>query len=126
MLGGNQIRYQVRQGIHAIIAAVCKVNKLAVVGMVGITHRSSDYDSSRIHTINYNRAISTACKEVYNEGSAMQFVPLHLHFLDSKYILIQPSYKYFTDEDEFTVLGAFILRQMLLKEIGILPISNQY
>ena len=64
-------------------------------------------------------------------GCAIGYLPMHLHFLEKgdpgqAAMFIQPLERYFDQNSEFTLAGRFVLRQMLLKAIGVIPMDGQH
>ena len=92
--------------------------------MVGITPLLSDYDGTKKKTVNFNRNLAAAVKECRLMDIRVEYLPLHLHFLDAKFNLLQPIHHYFDDQSQFTLTGGLVLRQVLFQELGILPLEG--
>ena len=117
---------QIRDGIRKMVRAIRQKNNFAVIGISGITHGFTDYDTTKIQTIKFNRTTRLEVADLYAEAYLVQFLYLHLHFLDVNYNSIQPVHHYFDQNMDLTVVGAMVLRQMILKEIGVIPMDEAH
>ena len=116
----------IKEGIRRVLYSVNKeTGGCAIVGVVGITPQYDRYEDTKFKTVTYNRCLQDAVRECEKN------LLLHLHFLErgepgKPATFIQPLEKYFYSRSEFTITGGFVLRQMLLKSIGVIPQDGQH
>ena len=113
------------ESIKRLAFGIQKMDRHARIGILGITPRFSQMVETKKFTVTYNRNLAAAVKAC-QDRFYIQFIPIHLHFIDEEGDVIQPTHKYFNREDEYTIAGGFVLRQMLFKEMKIIPLSDQF
>ena len=96
-----------------------------MVGVCEITPRYQDYRSSKVNTVTFNRLLVEAVRECVNQYK-VSFLPLHLHFLTQDGEFIAHLYQYFNRESEFTLAGGLVVREVLFKEIQLIPMDGNH
>ena len=119
-------KVMVKEGLKRLVYGVRKVNPQVIIGMVGITPRFHEEPASKRSTVNFNRNLASAVKEVAQQDRKVYFLPLHLHFLSQQGTHIQPVHKYFHPQGEFTVTGGLVLQQVVFQELGMIPLSRDH
>ena len=94
----NAKKNLVREAVGRLIFAVQKKNPRAGLGIVGITPHFHDLVNTKKFTVNFNRNVASAIKD-FGRREAVQFLPLHLHFLEQDGSPLQPVARYFDSTD---------------------------
>ena len=115
----------VKESIKWLVYAINKRNSLAIVGILGVTPQFHQLRETKKDTVTYNRNLATAVWEA-RHLIRMQYLPVHLHFLDGEGGPIQPLEHYFSQIDEYMLAGGLILRGVLFKEIGLIPSDGRF
>ena len=117
----------IKEGMKRLLYGVNKITGgCAVVGILGITPNYPTYSSTKVNAVTFNRCLQQAVKECQDRWK-VEYIPMHLHFLDSDGGLVQPLQRYFnTTTSEYTLAGGFVLRQYLLKAIGVIPMDGNH
>ena len=116
----------IKEGLKRVLYTVDRLTKgWAVVGVVGITPRLGEYDTTKVKTVTFNQCLAQAVRDCQHQYR-VQFLPWHLHFLESDGALIQPVHRYFTKEGEYTLAGGMVLRESLLKAIRVIPMDGEH
>ena len=96
------------------------------MGMLGITPHYYRYRNTKLSMVTFNRCLREAVRECHCSGYRVEFLPLHLHFLDAEGEFLQPVHRYFNRQSEFTLAGGLILREAILKSIGVIPMDGNH
>ena len=120
------LKNMVKEGLKRFLYGVDKATGgCAVVGMIGITPHYADYEPMKVKTVIFNRCLKDVVRDCSRQWK-VGYLPLHLHFLQEAGGFIQPLRRYFSEKSEFTLAGGFVLRQMLLKSIGVIPMDGSH
>lgn len=103
--------------VKCLVRAIQIRCRRACVGIVGLVPNYWAGPAAVMKGVNYNRNLSTGVQEALKLRSGVQFLPLHLHFqvrddLDSRRL-------YLAQDGSLTRMAAFILRGVLLEEVGL-------
>ena len=116
----------VREAVSRLLYAVARNNGRARLGLIGITPRFSLGLETKRFTVNFNRNVASAVRE-FAHRYRVQFLPLHLHFLNREdNSPIQPVSRYFDEEDRYKLAGGLVLRENIFKEIGLIPLNGMF
>ena len=116
----------IRESLRRLLFAVDKIsNGRALLGVVGVTPVYHDYQVTKLKTVTFNRCLSDAVKDCAKKWR-VAYLPLHLHFLTRDGQFIHPLSRYFNHDSELTCVGGMVLHEMLLKEIGMIPMDGEY
>ena len=96
-----------------------------MVGLVGITPRLADYATTKVKTVTFNRCLSQLVRSIEDEYR-VEYLPWHFHFLDGEGRFLQSVNRYFNDQGEYTLAGGMILREVLLKAVGMIPMDGHH
>ena len=122
-------KYMVREGLRRLLYNVTKISgNRATVAICGITPRYENYREMKCKMVTYNRYLADAVRECATglDRSKVVYLPLHLHFLHQDGEFISPLLRYFNRFSEFTLAGGFVLREMVLKEVGTIPMDGMH
>ena len=116
----------IKEGLKRFLYGVDKATGgTAIVGMIGITPHYDTYENTKVKTVTFNRCLKDVVRECARQWR-VGYLPLHLHFLQAEGGFIEPLRRYFNERSEFTLAGGFVLRQMLLKSIGVIPMDGNH
>ena len=115
-----------KEGLRRLLYLINKKTQgRAIVGIVGITPRLADYQSSKVKVVTFNRCLLQGVKDCQRQFR-VQFLPWHLHFLEADSSLIQPVHCYFNRESEYKLSGGMVICESLLKTMGVTPMDGRF
>ena len=121
----NVKKNMVREAIKRLTFAITRENRDARIGILGTTPQFSRILDTKKNTVTFNRNLAAAVRDTCHP-SIVQYLPLHLHFIDLEGDPIEPLGRYFSKEDEFTLAGGLVLRQFLFKEMRLIPCNQDF
>ena len=94
-------------------------------GLVGITPHFHNLVPTKKFTVTYNRNLAAATRE-FARRARIQFLPMHLHFLEEDGTPLDNIDRYFDLQDRYTLAGGMVIREMLFKEMGLIPMDGRF
>ena len=115
-----------KEGLKRLLFTVDRIARgRSVVGLVGATPRLEDYSTTKVKTVTFNRCLSQVIRSLEDEYR-VEFPPWHFHFLDTAGEFLQPISRYFTPQGEYTLAVGMVLREVLLKSVGVIPMDGHH
>ena len=96
-----------------------------MLGVVRVTPRLDDYSTTKVKTVTFNRCLLQAVRDLQLHHR-IEFLPWHFHFLDEEGKMLQLVSRYFTERGEYALAGGLVLREVLLKSVGIIPMDSRH
>ena len=116
----------IREGLKRLLYGVERNStRRSTVGIIGVTPHYDQYTQTKFQTVTFNRCLADAARESVNRWH-VEYLPLHLHYLSRNGEFLQPVSRYFNEKSELTLAGGLVLRQAILKEIGVIPMDGYH
>ena len=114
----------IKEGVKRLMYAINRESEgTAKIGLIGVTPIYQDYRNTKMKMVTFNRCLGDVAREI---RGAVQYLPLHRHFLDEDGEFIAPLHRYFNNRSEFTLAGRLVLREVVLKELGLIPMDGNH
>ena len=116
----------VKEGLKQVMCGINRVtNGRAIVGVIGVTPIYEKYQETKVKTVTYNQYLGDAVKD-YRGAGHVEYLLLHRHFLDENGEFVSPITRYFDRASQFTLAGGLVLREALLKTVGVIPMDGNH
>ena len=117
----DDLRHQLKR----LLFSIRRQRTHAVVGILSLLPQFHDISHTKKQIVTFNRNLAGLVKENV-KWNRVQFIPLHLHFVDQQGEPIMGWRRYFTDAGELTLAGGMVVREVLFKAIGLIPMDGHH
>ena len=119
-------RFNIKEGLRRLLYAMNRATEgWAVVGICGVSPRYEEYRNTKIKMVTFNRTLADVVKECRGQYK-VEYLPTHLQFLCQDGDFIIPLKRYFNHKSELTLAGGLVLREVLFKELQLIPMDRNH